>query len=808
MTDQWPPINCNERLTLDDITSNVAVVTTDIRSSVSQENDILPSHASQEQERNHSNENKSLDRSCAEKKKRLFVAWADSGWIKRGLRTGDELLEVADQPVSDETQIRKRLTENEKTSILVCRLNSNHDHQNCVQRARRKRRRILRWLRHEQRLMKSNRATFLVPKSICLTRADYPQPTKTADETGHVAEPIVSIESLVDKQSPTEGQAQGGGDAGDGNNDEKDSGLGKTDADSIKTNEAYSTDYESMNTHLGRLDQKARLLGQSLYDIEMKRYNSDSSLDREMRLLNQEMQQIQLQCALLNRQLRQNELNEQSSGEKVKMTTEPNQSAINKSFTDPPKPRKTISGSFEDPKRRKSTSDRLNRIKQVEKKESIKRWINGRLTTTVKPSSHLSLQLTNGQLQASMLSMVSKERQTTSAAIVENDFNRIEKVNKSINRMRSNSLESLFRHETTFDLNASEHEYAVINYASTTETATNLTNSADTQTSSQPPPLPPLPPQLSRNNGRASLEKSSKSTLKGANDRTPMLNQTMYTNQANLEQTMLFQQRLLRQAVQKKITNSHSANQLSNTAAGNNHPNTLINNFHRNSVHHSVPVEPADQPNPTKNVANSNLPFKIKPKLGLILGGSEIKIKRKHDGTRYISRRKLRPDPPHQILWPTVHQRVVNCDVNVINSTLEFDQQQVLRQSMHSQGVLVNSQSLLKERARRSFLQKKNADASSDEDNVFLDPQQQQKRQQRQKLFLQQDHPHHYQQQNYQKSQLIQTMSGNEKVQPIHHHQSIKATKSTPVSNALQPHQQIKSKKCKDTNPLLTVATV
>lgn len=560
------------------------------------------------------------------------------------LKVGDQLLQVNGHQVVDSDQALQMINESignvecGSIALYVCRVNPNHDHRRCARKARRKRRRVLRWLCREQST--SIASSFSRSQQRVCVITNNAKDSKVSS----LHEPAISDVEINDKLFESlSNQAA-----------DKDSGLGRTD-------ENGSTDYESLAGQVTSKERKSSVA-------------STASLEREMQLLNQEMYEIQLQCEALNRQLR---LNEQ-------LQLESQTAAI----LNPPIV---------------TVNDLPNEATRTPEENAL---------------NH---------------SKCSKSKITKSS--VENNHNissakATKKRMKGV-RFRSNSLESLLQLESAIDLNVSEHEYAVINYASTgqplslePECGARRDSKAETTNQSAdnriPPPLPPLPPQL-----QASFRKSLSAHHHPPAIRPQSLNRTaylhtatMYTNQANLEQTMRFQQQLLRQAIQQqkssnKMSASHSAKELSSLLADGslfarpeNESNAWLAAYFASQTKASQ--QPVKQDLQHESVGKSSeknkvklserLHLSVKPKPKLILGQSEIKIKRKADGTRYISRCKLHSETSQHIQWPTIHQRTINCDGNVINSTLEFDRQPLLRNSIKSQGTAVASRLWLKPR--------------------------------------------------------------------------------------------------------------
>ena len=504
------------------------------------------------------------------------------------LRPGDQILEINGIVITNLEDARSRLDNPilNEFNILFSRLNTEHDHKLCEQRINVRKQKV-QWLK-QNAIRNQN------------LRVDRHCSVSSRNPVEYDNEKLQSKDA------------------------EKDSGLGKqTDQESVytRTNETCSSsnDYDAFNSP----DKHG----------PAKRSNSSNSLEKEILLLNREMENIKFECEMLSRNFRVEQ--------KLK---NPNSSHCTANATDP-QSQPTKAGHLT-----RQLSDLSNNVsafccnqleksdkhQAVEKKESIKKWIKSGLNNLNSKESAVKL---NNLVQTVNETNTSR---TNAVKFNQNRLSGSKTLGNLIGRAGSMiSLNSADYQNSQLDKKCSdcpsEHEYAVINYENTSQLM-NRPNRLVHRQSNQIVP-PPLPERIQLNSRKNSIN------LDAEDNELRIATATMYTNKANLHQTILLQQQLLRQAIEKKqLLNSSlpsNANSVPQHPAFKNHHRPSPDNLGR----------PADQHFKCKKIDKNKY----------LLNNTVIKLKRKSDGTRYISRKVIVDESE------VCQQKIINCNKNLIN---------------------------------------------------------------------------------------------------------------------------------------------
>lgn len=510
------------------------------------------------------------------------------------LRPGDQILEINGIVISNLEDARSRLDNPilNEFNILFSRLNTEHDHKLCEQRISLRKQKV-QWLKQNA----------IRNQNLRLNR--------NCSVSGRAA-PDYDNEKLQLTNS--------------GKDAEKDSGLGKqTDQESIytRTNETCSSsnDYDAFNS-TGKLEPP-------------KRSNSSNSLEKEILLLNKEMENIKFECEMLSRNFRadkqklKNQNSTHCAANPVDLPQPPKSGHLTRQLSDLSNNVSAFCNQF----------DKNTKNQAVEKKESIKKWIKSGLSNlNSKESDPVKLnnlvRTANGTNQARTDAAKSNRSRLSGSKTLGNLIGRT----GSMISLNSADYQNYQLDRKSLDC-PSEHEYAVINYENTSQLRNRQNRLAGKQSNLSAPVVPPPLPDRVQLNSR-----KNSSNLDSEDNELRIATATMYTNKANLHQTILLQQQLLRQAIEKK--QSLNSSFCSNTSVPQHHS---FKNYHRHSPND---LDKADQ----------HLKCKKIDKNKFLLNNTVIKLKRKSDGTRYISRSKVIVDENE-----ACKQKIINCNKNLIN---------------------------------------------------------------------------------------------------------------------------------------------
>ena len=500
------------------------------------------------------------------------------------LRPGDQILEINGIVITNLEDARTRLDNPilNEFNILFSRLNIEHDHKICEQRISLRRQKV-QWLKQNAiRNLRLDRNCSVGSRNAPENECDNEKLQLTKDA-------------------------------------EKDSGLGKqTDQESVytRTNETCSSsnDYDAFNS-----PRKSGL---------PKRSNSSNSLEKEIQLLNKEMENIKFECEMLSRNFRADKQKNQNSSHCAAKSVGPSQPAkaghLTRQLSDLSNNVSAFCDQFD-----KSTKNQA-----VEKKESIKKWIKSGLSNLNSKES--------GPVKLNNLIRTANETNRPATNVVKSNQSRLsgsKTLGNLIERAGSMiSLNSVDYQNYQLDKKSldcpSEHEYAVINYENTSQLMNRQNRLTSRQANLSVPP--PLPERVRLNSRKNSSNPDSEDT------ELRMATATMYTNKANLHRTILLQQQLLRQAIEKKQSFNNSLS--SNVSAQQN----SFKNHHR---HSPIDLDKADPHFKCKKIEKNKF----------LLNNTVIKLKRKSDGTRYISRKMIVDENE------ACEQRIINCNKNLIN---------------------------------------------------------------------------------------------------------------------------------------------
>lgn len=410
---------------------------------------------------------------------------------------------------------------------------------------------------------------------------------------------------------------------------EKDSGLGKqTDQESLytRTNETCSSnDYGDV---FNSPDKNG----------SVKKSDSLSSIEKDILILNKVMESINFECEMLNR-----DFNDKKSSQSINSEVKTGQ--LTRQLSD-------LSNNF-------SVFNRIDKKEAIEKKESIKKWIKSipsknslninkeknnlsdnsnkvnkliKTTNNVPKSDEIHNKLKN-RLSNSKTdgNLIKRSGSMISLSSIDHQNDNIVKINKKINRKNLDC--------------PSEHEYAVINYDNTNSLINRLDDKMISKKSTVIPP--PLPPMNSRKNS-SSLDVNEENEFKIA---------TMYTDKANLHQTIHLQQQLLLQAIEKKQKNLEFSNSSSNH---------LPNSCFSKTFTKRLPIL-------NDKIENNKIDlfgYKKIEKNKFLMNNAIIKLKRKSDRTNYISSKKLTNVEENEAF----KQKIINCNKNLINHNCSENQ--------------------------------------------------------------------------------------------------------------------------------------
>lgn len=429
------------------------------------------------------------------------------------------MLEINGSVVTNLEDTRQRLNNPliNEFNILFSRLNEEHDHKICEQRIKMRKEKVI-WLKQNairnMNLMSLNKSNDLVNNL----------PNNAAINTEE---------------------------------NEIDSGLGKqsTDQESVfsRTNETCSSDYE----------------------LSIKKSSSTTSLEKEIMLLNKEMENIKFECDLLSRNFQKanNPNSSHYQSEQIK-----NQST---------KSEQSLARQLSDLSNNVSFSNQLLN-KNVEKKESIKKWIN----KNTKNGQDKEFTYVNSNMKFNDLNKKIDELNRLSLESNRNSSRPVNRLStsKTLDNLlykKSGSMISLNSIDYQNDLIKrnnydcpSEHEYAVINYDNTSSLMNrqnNLKKIINHSSNAQPPPLPSNHPVKTIKNLNNLNNLNDPNT---DNDKLKIA--TMYTNKANLHQTILLQQKLLLKAIEKK--NSVKKSLLNNLVEDSSSKHHYLNNFNKSEL--------------------------------------------------------------------------------------------------------------------------------------------------------------------------------------------------------------------------------
>lgn len=499
------------------------------------------------------------------------------------LRPGDQILEINGVVITNLEDARSRLNNPvlNEFNILFSRLNTEHNHKLCEQRINVRKQKV-QWLKQNAIRNQNSRLD-----RHCSVSSRNP------------------VENEYDNEKLQIKDA------------EKDSGLGKqTDQESVytRTNETCSSsnDYEAFNSP----------------DKPPQRSNSSNSLEKEILLLNKEMESIKFECEMLSRNFKTEQKLKNSSHCTTNQTNPQPQATkpvghLTRQLSDLSNNVSTFCSQFE----------KSDKHQAVEKKESIKKWIKSGL-------SNLNGKETATKLSNNLVRTTNENRPRTDAVkFNQNRLSGSKTLGNLIGRAGSMvSLNSADYQNYQLDKKGtdcpSEHEYAVINYENTSQLMNRPNRLANRQAKQVIPP--PLPERTQLNSRKNSIN------LDSEDNELRIATATMYTNKANLHQTILLQQQLLRQAIEKKQL-------LDNSLPGSVPHHAAFKNHHRPSAHDF------------DRIADQHFKCKKIDKNKYLLNNTVIKLKRKSDGTRYISR-KVAVDETE-----TCQQKIINCNKNLIN---------------------------------------------------------------------------------------------------------------------------------------------
>ena len=499
----------------------------------------------------------------------VYIKEIQNPTLQSILRPGDQILEINGISITNLDEARQRLDNPliNEFNILFSRLNAGHDHKLCEQRIRLKKQKLI-WLK--QNAIRNRNLMSNLDES-CLANLTTNLPNNQSEENEYDNDKLQ-------------------------NKDEKDSGLGKTDQESVytRTNETCSSnDYDTFNS-------PAKILNKTTV---LKKSNSSTSLEKEILQLNKEMENIKFECEMLNRNYQLNQ----------------NQNTGNRNSSHIPTKTGQLARQLSDLSNNMSIFNGEN--KAIEKKESIKKWIKNGLVGLNGKSNETSKKLN----EMNKPEINCKSNRISSSKTIGNLMRR----SGSTGSIKSIDYQNdrIIKHQHS-DC-PSEHEYAVINYENA---GSLLTRQNKKLTKPVPPPLPP-----------ANGSRKNSSNLDAEDNDLKIPSVTMYTNKANLQQTILLQQQLLRQALEKKqlLTNSMSIDNM-----------TLPTGQSKIVKHQSESskFEKIDQLFKCKKLDKNKF----------LLNNSIIKLKKKSDGTKYISKKLIVDAEP-------CRQRIINCNKNLIN---------------------------------------------------------------------------------------------------------------------------------------------
>ncbi|RWS30605.1 E3 ubiquitin-protein ligase PDZRN3-like protein [Leptotrombidium deliense] len=609
------------------------------------------------------------------------------------IKVGDQILEINGLEVksAQETQALLETDDTLEFKIFVARTNPKHNHFKCRERAQQKRLQpFFKWCDDSHR------------NHVSLIDDNYDYCEMLLTENQEEKEDVKHASANNVDLDPTA-------------KDEKDSGVGKTDGDSTctRTNDTCSTDYELT------LDKGFAISAKN--EAPASEDHSDTSLDREMTLLQQEMANIQLECErLINRHAEQKQLLEShkenvssptttTAPQKCESDPNPRQCdqinklvcnvvdtvnkcqplpsqviSIRKGPTPPPTPKhfpkpKQLMEKPKPPARKpiSKATDLLPEMQPIEKKESIKRWIKSGIPTTPPSNRRSSSKLgICRSVEFSDKNLCDGENQRDGFTL---QLSPVKNNDAVINQHRSGSMLSLLTHrkESAVDENVfmedkgtqmQESDVAsLFSCESCKRCCRTLIDSKgrnvvfpENSRCSTPGCNPFQKGQfrgqrIDTNSSEFSNRNKYEDNRNNYVTFYPPFSATMYTNKANLEHTILLQQELLRQALFRQQKSKTQRNrQLINSSSHQMSSFPDIVSSNRREVNLLSPAGgnymSVVPPSPSKSapISSQNLrrgvemrPIDISNENMCNLN-VEWKVKKRSDGSRYITRRPVR----------------------------------------------------------------------------------------------------------------------------------------------------------------------